>query len=233
MCSQSIVVVTKGLGSVSDFRRTYGHRLPFAKTAPTSEEAGLFIQASVDDLDIIHELLWRHGNRDCSANCSNIQLQLETVREQKDILPDKFSKTPSSTSKSVKQIYALSPSSVVSVGEVSENEPVIGFVIPSASTEHDRVAIAQALNSLPGVPNSVLPEPHSQIFGEESTSPVTKVESVHGTTCLPSLPASSTLIRTAPPPIPSPSPPSTPTSSPCFLKEHNCYVYLGNGQFCF
>ncbi|KAI6149903.1 hypothetical protein BKA82DRAFT_997770 [Pisolithus tinctorius] len=223
MCSQSIVVVTEGLGSVSDFRRTYGHRFPFAKPAPTSEEAGLFIQASVNDYC------------DCSANCSHTQIQLETVQEQKDILPDKFSKTPSvphSTSKSVKQIYALSPSSVVSVG-VSENEPVIGFVIPSASTEHDRVAVAQALNSLPGVPNSVLPEPHSQIFGEEPTSPVTKVESVHGTTCLPSLPASSTLLRTAPPPIPSPSPPSTPTSSPCFLKEHNCYIYLDNGQFYF
>ncbi|KAI6041886.1 hypothetical protein EDC04DRAFT_2664822 [Pisolithus marmoratus] len=249
MCPQSIVVVTEELGSVSDIRRTYGHRFPFARPAYVSEEASLFIQATMDDLDIIHELVRKCGKH-CAALHSNTKLQPE--QDVISVNRDFANTVPSvshGTSKILRQVYAVPPSSVVPVGDISENEPVIGFVILNVCTEHDRTAIVQALNSLPSVLNIVLPELYLPIPDEESTSPVSTAESIysHGsnhphptfrspcTTYPSSPPTSSTLRRTPPPPLPSPSPPSTPTSAPCFLNEYNynCYVSIDNGQFCF
>ncbi|KAI6113357.1 hypothetical protein EV401DRAFT_1983976 [Pisolithus croceorrhizus] len=253
----SIVVVTEELCSASNFLRTYSHGFPFARTAYPSEEIGLFINATVDDLDIIHELVGRRGSHHGAIH-SNTQIQLE------DMIPDKFCKIVPSVShvrqiyifnylwltlllsapKSVKKIYTVSPSGVVPAGDISESEPVIGFVIPNVCTDHDRAALVQALNFLPSVPNFILPELHSPTPGEERTSPMIKVESVHShgsnqpypslspSLCAASLLESSTLRETSPLSMPSPSPPCTPTSAPCFLNEHNynCYAFLDNGR---
>ncbi|KAI6106058.1 hypothetical protein EDD16DRAFT_1631858 [Pisolithus croceorrhizus] len=238
----SIVVVTEELCSASNFLRTYSHGFPFARTACPSEDTGLFINATVDDLDIIHELVGRRGSHRGAIH-SNTRIQLD-----QDMIPDKFCKIVPSVShrapKSVKKIYTVSPSGVVPAGDISESEPVIGFVIPNVCTDHDRAAFLQALNFLPSVPNFILPELHSPTPGVEPTSPMIKVESVHShgsnqpypslspSLCAASLQESSTFRETSPLSMPSPSPPCTPTSSPCFLSEYNynCYAFLDNGQ---
>ncbi|KAI6117473.1 hypothetical protein EV401DRAFT_1969631 [Pisolithus croceorrhizus] len=169
----SIVVVTEELCSASNFLRTYSHGFPFARTACPSEDTGLFINATVDDLDIIHELVGRRGSHRGAIH-SNTRIQLD------DMIPDKFCKIVPSVShrapKSVKKIYTVSPSGVVPAGDISESEPVIGFVIPNVCTDHDRAAFLQALNFLPSVPNFILPELHSPTPGVEPTSPMIKVE---------------------------------------------------------
>ncbi|KAI6126019.1 hypothetical protein EV401DRAFT_1936727 [Pisolithus croceorrhizus] len=173
------------------------------------------------------------------------------------MIPDKFCKIVPSVSHvrqihvlnyfwlTVKKIYTVSPSGVVPAGDISESEPVIGFVIPNVCTDHDRAAFLQALNFLPSVPNFILPELHSPTPGVEPTSrDYDQVESVHShgsnqpypslspSLCAASLQESSTFRETSPLSMPSPSPPCTPTSSPCFLSEYNynCYAFLDNGQ---